>query len=308
MIIKLFVLNNQLINVKNKKNASIIIATYNRGDILEKTLNSMLNQDYLYNHEIIVINDGSTDNTKQILQKFSSYKKIKSHNLKKNSGPATARNIGIKMAKFPIIVIMDDDCIPEKDWLRKLVSKFSDNIGVTTSYSLGGGTSTAFLKKVIDEVGYFDENFPFAYREDSDLLFRALDGGYEIKGSNAKFRHLHKSPKTIKAKIKYALKRIFVHQSDVLLYKKHPEKTKVFLDIKLGFIRHPIRDFKIATGLWSRYKRKRKYSLSSPQEIVLLEPKSIFHKILIFLGGIIYAIAVKFVRFYGSIKYKKFLI
>ncbi len=294
--------------MSNEKNASIIIATYNRADILEKTLDSMLNQDYPFNYEIIVINDGSTDDTKQILQKFSKYKKFRSQSLEKNSGPATARNIGIEMTRYPIIVIMDDDCIPEKDWLQKLVSEFSGNIGITTSYSMRGGTSTAFLKKALDEVGYFDESFPFAYREDTDLLFRILDRGYEIKFANAKFKHLHKPPKTIKAKISYALKRIWIHQSDVLLYKKHPERTKKFFNIKLGFIRHPIKDFKVATGLWSRYKKRRKFSLSSPQEIVLLQPKSIFHKILIFLGGIIYAIAVKLVRFYGSIKYKKLLI
>jgi len=221
----------------NRKNASIIVATYNRADIIEKTLHGMLNQDYPSDYEIIVINDGSTDNTNQILQKFSRYKKIRIYNLEKNSGPALARNIGIKAAKYPIIVIMDDDCIPEKNWLRKLISGFHGNVGITTSYSMYGGTSTAFLKKAIDEVGYFDESFPFSYREDSDLLFRILDRGYEIRYvKNAKFKHLHNPPRTMKEKINYALKRIWVHQYDVLLYKKHPERTKEFLNIKLGLI------------------------------------------------------------------------
>ena len=145
----------------NEKNASIIVATYNRADILKKTLESMLNQDYPYKYEIIVVNDGSTDNTYQILQKISKNKKIKIHNIEKNSGPAVARNIGIKMARYPIIVIMDDDCIPEKNWLKKLVSGFSGNVGITTSFSMYGGTSTAFFKKAIEEVGYFDTSFTF---------------------------------------------------------------------------------------------------------------------------------------------------
>ncbi len=291
--------------MSNVKNASIIIATHNRADILEKTLHGMLNQNYPSKYEIIVINDGSTDNTNQILENFSKNRKIRTNNLKKNSGPAVARNLGIKIAKYPVIVIMDDDCIPEKYWLKKLASGFSDNIAMTTSFSIYGGTSTAFLKKAVEEVGYFDESFPFSYREDTELVFKILDKGYDIKLiENAKFKHLHKNPITIKEKVSYILKRIWIHQYDVLLYKKHPKRTKEFLDIKLGFIRDPIKDFKISTGLW--YKNN--FSLSSPQGITFIQPKSILHKALIFLGGIFYTITVKFVRFYGSIKYKKLLI
>lgn len=288
------------------KNASIIVATYNREDILKKTLKGMLNQNYPSKYEIIVINDGSTDNTKQILEEFSKHKKIRIFNLEKKSGPAIARNTGIKMAKYPVIVIMDDDCIPEKNWLKKLVSKISDKIGMVSSFDIYGGTSTAFLRKALDEAGYFDEKFPFAYREDTDLVFRILDKGYiTMEINDAKFKHIHKKPKTLFEKINYILKRIRIHQSDALLYKKHPGRTREFLDIKLGFIVHPIKDFKTATGLWSK---KRKFRLSSPQGIVFIQSKSVLHKIVIFLGGIFYTIAVKFARFYGGIKYKKLLI
>jgi len=290
-----------------QKNASVVIATYNRAGILEKTLNAMLDQNYPFNYEIIVINDASTDNTKQVLQKISKYKKIRFKNLEKNSGPAVARNVGIKMARYPILVIMDDDCIPDKNWLKKLVSGFLGNIGITTSFSIYGGTSTAFLKKVLDRVGYFDQDFPFAYREDTELVFRVLDTGYKVKFiRGAKFKHLHEPPKTLKTKTIYILKRIWMHSVDPLLYKKHPERTKEFFNIKLGIVRHPIEDFKNVTGLWPQ--KRKKFSLSSPQGIVFLQPKTIFHEVLVFLGGFFYTIAVKLIRLYGSIKYKKLLI
>jgi len=297
--------------MSNQKNASIIVATHNRANLLEKTLYAILNQDFSFNFEIIVINDGSTDNTSKILQKFKKFKKIKIHNLDKDSGPIVAKNIGIKMARYHIIVIMDDDCIPKKKWLKNLVSGFTNNVGVVSSHSIYGGTSTAFLKQAIDKVGFLDSEFfinisPLSYREDTDFVFRIMNEGYKVVlVKNAKFDHIHKKPRKLRKKISYSLKRLWIHQLDSLLYKKHPEKTKKFLNIKLGFIRNPINDFKIATGLWYR---KKYFSLSSPQGIVLIQSKSILHKILIFLGGIFYAFAVKFVRLYGSIKYKKLLI
>ncbi len=287
--------------------ASIIVMTHNRSTVLKKTLNAMLRLDYPNNYEIIVINDGSIDNTAEMLKNnFEHEKKIIVIN-QKRSLPCKARNNGIKKAKNDIIVIMDDDCIPDKTWLKDILSGFTTSkIGMVSSFFIYGGTSTAFRREVLEKVGLYDEDYGY-YREDTDLVFRVWDAGYKTKPVKAKFIHDHKmeAPKTLIGMIKYAFERVKYHKNDVLLYKKHPERTKEFLDIKLGFIIHPIRDFKIATGLWPR---KKKFRLSSPQGIVLIQPKSIFHKILIFLGGIFYTIVVKSVRFYGSIKFKKLLI
>lgn len=288
---------------KEIPNASIVVATYNRSEILEKALNAMLEQDFPSEYEIIVVNDCSTDNTVDVLKKFDG---IKGVNLDVNRGPASARNIGIKMAEFPVVVVMDDDCIPERNWLKKLVSGFSDNVGVTTSFSIYGGTSTAYLKKAVEEVGYFDENFPFEYREDTDLVFKIMDRGYEVKFvPGAKFRHVHKIPASSLGKIKYIFRRLWVHQVDPLLYKKHPEQTTEFLDIRFGFLRNPVKDFQVATGTWGGDRR---FSLSSPQGITFIENKTPFHALLIILGGLTYVLAVKLARLYGGIKYRKLLI
>ena len=145
------------------------------------------------------------------------------------------------------------------------------------------------------------------YREDTDLVFRVKEAGYESKFVNAKFIHEHKmdAPKGIMGLIKYGLERASYHKNDVLLYKKHPKSAKEFLGIKFGFLVDPTKDFSAATGTWSG---KKKASLSSPRGIVFLENKSIIHALVILVGGISWVFVVKFYRLLASIKFGKFLI
>jgi len=282
--------------------ASIIVATYNRAKGLGRVLEAMRDQDYEGEYEIIVVDDGSMDNTPEIARGYPVRFFSQEH-----KGPAAARNLAIKNARYPVVVVMDDDCLPEKGWLGELMEGVKgENVGIVSSFSYYGGTSTTYLKKAVDEAGYFDENFPFEYREDTDLVFRILDRGYRVKVvPNAKFTHLHQKPANIVEKIRYVLKRIWIHRIDPYLYKKHPMRTKEFLDIKGGFIRNPVKDFQVATGTWLKGEKLR---LSSPQGVILLENKTPIHAVFIFLGGILYVISVKLVRLYGSVKYGKLLI
>jgi len=290
------------------KTVSIVILTFNRQEVIGKTIEGMLKLDYPESeYEIIVINDESRDKTKKVLEKFKKEKKITIINNEKEKGPCLARNQGIKKAKNDFIVIMDDDCIPEKNWLKDMIKGFdSEKIGMVSGFSLHGGTSTAFSKKALEKAGLYDEEY-FYYREDTDLVFRIMDSGFEVKQVNAKYVHEHEieKPKGIIAFIKHSWKRIKNHKNDVLLYKKNPLRTKKFLDIKLGFIVNPLNDFKAATGLWHKGG---KMNLSSPRGIVFMENKNLIHSIIILFGGIFYVIAVKLVRFYASLKFGKLLI
>lgn len=290
-------------------NASIVVATYNRASTLRKVLKAMLELEYPAKYEIIVVNDGSTDNTKEMLAKeFLGNKKITIVNFERNQGVCRARNEGIKLARYEIVVNMDHDCIPSKTWLKDLVSGFTDEkIGVVSSYGGFGGTSTAFRKKLLEMVNGYDEDYRY-YREDTDLTFKIIELGYEFKLVKADYVHDHveTKPKGFLGMFGYALRRLKYHQNDVLLYKKHPnELTRKFLDIKLGFIVNPAYDFKIATGLW---KQDGRISLSSPRGIVFIENKSFLHLLAIVSLGICYVFAVKFARLIASIKFRKLLI
>jgi len=89
---------------------SIIIPCYNQGLYLDETIASVLNQSYT-NWECILINDGSTDNTASIIEKWESIdNRIKSH-YKENGGLSSARNLGLEKANGDYIQFLDSDDI-----------------------------------------------------------------------------------------------------------------------------------------------------------------------------------------------------
>ncbi len=289
---------------------SIIIAAFNGKSVLKKTIKAMLELDYPNLLEIIVVNDGSTDGTKKMLEKeFSNNPKIKIIN-QKNLGVTKARNKGISMARGEIIVNMDQDCIPKKNWLTKLVKGFtSEKIGMVSSFALYGGTSTAFKASVLKKIGGYDEDY-FYFREDSDLAFKIMEAGYELKQVKAEYIHDHEleKPKGIINLIKYALKRAKYRENDVLLYKKHPnnKKVKEFLGIKYGFLISPKKDMELSLGRW--WPGMNKFELSSPRGIIFLKNKTIIHSIIILIASFLYMILLKLIRLKASIKYGKLLI
>lgn len=288
---------------KGSPKVSVVVATLNSRETLRKTLRGLLALSYPRPVEIIVVNDGSSDGTREMLdQEFS--RKVKSIHLPR-SGVCIARNIGIENASGEIVVIMDHDCIPERDWLRRLVSGFdAKNVGVVSSYGYYGGTSTAFRKELLHQVGGYDPAYVY-YREDTDLSFTIMDLGYEFRLVEAGYLHDHTlaKPRGIAGAIRYALQRWKYHMNDVLLFKKHPRLAGRFLDVKLGFLVNPLADFRAATGLWQG-----RYELSSPRGITFLENRSPLHSVLIFLVGLACVAGVKAFRLRGSLKFGRLLV
>ena len=86
---------------------SVIIPTYNRADCITKAIDSVLAQTYK-NYEIIIVDDGSTDDTKQVLQAYIERRDI-DYMYKENAGCATARNAGIHKAHGEWIAFLDSD-------------------------------------------------------------------------------------------------------------------------------------------------------------------------------------------------------
>ena len=105
---------------------SIIIPVYNVEKYLEECLDSVLNQT-LNDTEIICIDDGSTDNSLNILKEYSKKDKRIKIIPKENGGQASARNLGIKEAQGEYIAFVDSDDFIEPEMIEKLYTKAKDN-------------------------------------------------------------------------------------------------------------------------------------------------------------------------------------
>ncbi len=108
-------------DIKNYEElVSIIVPTYNGENRIDKVIKNIKNQTYK-NIELIIVNDASTDNTKEILKKYVKDTQIKVINLEKNSGPAIARNQGLKFVNGRYICFQEDDDLWHEEKLEKQI-------------------------------------------------------------------------------------------------------------------------------------------------------------------------------------------
>ncbi|WP_271393615.1 glycosyltransferase family 2 protein [Aequorivita sinensis] len=105
---------------------SVIIPVYNASKFLDKCINSLLQaQIEEVANEIILVDDGSTDNSLQICEMYAnSHKNIKVYS-QENQGPSVARNLGIEKALGNYITFVDSDDYVEKDYLKEIYSVIS---------------------------------------------------------------------------------------------------------------------------------------------------------------------------------------
>ena len=106
-----------------EKSVSIIIPTYNREKYLSKAIDSVLAQTYPY-YELIVVDDGSDDNTAELINKYGSdivYIR------QENKGPAAARNTGVQAARFNLLAFLDSDDFFTENKLEVQVRAMQEN-------------------------------------------------------------------------------------------------------------------------------------------------------------------------------------
>ena len=180
----------------NKKyTVSFVIPAYNEGKTIKETIKSIFNIDYPYLKEVVVVNDCSTDNTKeQVEGLLKEYPKLKLINNKKNLGNAArSQNVGLRCINSELVAVVDADSYPNKDSIKKMTGWFDDPlVGAVTcpSYArnkskfmeklqaieynviaftrklldyvdaiyVTPGTLAIYRKKALDEIRGFDEN------------------------------------------------------------------------------------------------------------------------------------------------------
>lgn len=200
--------NEGIMNIQSGKKVSVIIPTYNRAKSIGTAIGSILNQTW-QDFEIIVVDDGSTDHTKQVVEEFGD-DRIRYVYLEQNSGASHARNTGIGLAESEFIAFLDsdDEWLPEKlEKQMQVMMRASDNIGmiycrmrakeeendpiicppdwiakellagnmlaVLVAHNLIGTPSVLVRKKCLEQVGGFDEKL--SCLEDWELNLRIAE-------------------------------------------------------------------------------------------------------------------------------------
>lgn len=119
---------------------SVIICARDEAENLEKNLPSVLEQTYKTSHEIIVVNDNSYDETKYILERFrKTYKQLHIVDLTQEAkmipGKKFPLSIGIKTARYEIVLLTDADCVPASEhWIERMQEAYNDDTEIVLGY------------------------------------------------------------------------------------------------------------------------------------------------------------------------------
>lgn len=122
--------------VDKKPKVSVIIPTYNRAHIISRAIQSVLDQTY-QDLEIIIVDDGSTDNTESVIKSFNDKRIIYNKSNNKNKGVASARNIGVKLSRAEYIAFQDSDDVWYPYKLEKIMKVIEDHRNIDFIYSYG---------------------------------------------------------------------------------------------------------------------------------------------------------------------------
>lgn len=227
---------------------SVVIPAYNSEKSLYYCLESLTNQSIpKASYEVIVVDDGSTDRTSEIARDFN----VK-YLFQENQGPASARNKGVRNASGEIVLFTDSDCVPDHNWMQEMISPFKDPeiVSVKGAYKtrqkelaarfaqaefedrydllqksvtidMVDTYSAAFRKDIFLNMGGFDENFPVANNEDTDLSYRLASKGYKLVFNPRAFVY-HTHPDALLKYLKLKFRRGYWR---MVVYRRYPDKA-----------------------------------------------------------------------------------
>lgn len=185
-------------------NASIIIPVFSRVDWIGKCLTKLSEQQYVRSFEIIVVDDGSPneEQMRKVVTSFHADRNIIAQYLRiDHRGPAAARNYGVRRSSGEILCFLDDDSLPEPNWLEEMTLCFQEtpSVGLVNGRTCSLDRSNhiplllersvypkiswatcniAYSRAVFDALGGFDEAYREPSWEDNDLGLRARWKGY----------------------------------------------------------------------------------------------------------------------------------
>lgn len=223
---------------------SVVVPTYRRPELLGRCLSALAAQDLpADDYEVIIADDATREQTRRQVESFAAYAPctIRYIPVSEVHGPAAARNAGGRAARAPLIAFTDDDTVPDPGWLSAgagALERDSELAAVTGQTIVplstaptdherneAGLESAEFItancfcrREVLVLLGGFDERFPAAWREDSDLHFRLLERGAKLRKVPAAvvIHPVRPAPWGISLRMQRK------SQFDALLYKKHP--------------------------------------------------------------------------------------
>ncbi|HVC53756.1 MAG TPA: glycosyltransferase [Stellaceae bacterium] len=229
---------------------SVVVCAYNAERTMDACLASLEHLNYP-NYEVIVVNDGSTDGTLAISERYG-YCRIISQ---PNRGLSVARNVGAQAATGEIVAYTDSDCVADPDWLHFLAGAMERRglaacggpnfpppephlVPAAVAVSPGGpthvllddevaehiaGCNMAFRRDALLQLGGFDPIF-HAAGDDVDICWRFQDAGYTI-GYCAAATVWHFRRNTVRA---YIGQQRGYGKAEALVYGKHPKRFNMF--------------------------------------------------------------------------------